>query len=130
MPAQFAVVEIVVKDMPAALTFYRHLGWDIPPAMDSEGHVDYTLPNGLRVSWDTYDIMRSFITAWQPPSGTPRISLAFLCDSPAEVDATYARLVGLGYASHNPPFDAAWGQRYAQIEDPDGNVIDLFANLG
>ena len=42
---------------------------------------------------------------------------------------TYARLIGLGYESYAPPFDAFWGQRYAQVLDPDANVIDLFAGL-
>ena len=28
-----------------------------------------------------------------------------------------------------PPWDAFWGQRYAQVKDPDGNVVDLFAPL-
>jgi uncharacterized glyoxalase superfamily protein PhnB len=55
--------------------------------------------------------------------------LTFLCNSPAEVDTTYAQLTAQGYAGHKAPYDAFWGQRYAQIEDPDGNVVDLFASL-
>jgi uncharacterized glyoxalase superfamily protein PhnB len=55
--------------------------------------------------------------------------LAFLCEDVDAVNAQYDRLVGLGYKSHKAPFDAFWGQRYAQILDPDGNVIDLFAAL-
>ncbi|MDQ7033970.1 MAG: VOC family protein [Anaerolineae bacterium] len=55
------------------------------------------------------------------------MGLAFLCDSPKDVDTHFERLKGLGYGVHKAPFDAFWGQRYAQIEDPDGNVIDLFA---
>jgi uncharacterized glyoxalase superfamily protein PhnB len=27
------------------------------------------------------------------------------------------------------PWDADWGQRYAQVKDPDGNSVDLFAAL-
>jgi hypothetical protein len=27
------------------------------------------------------------------------------------------------------PWDAFCGQRYAEVEDPDGNVVDLFAPL-
>jgi uncharacterized glyoxalase superfamily protein PhnB len=27
------------------------------------------------------------------------------------------------------PWDAFWGQRYAAVGDPDGNLIDLFAPL-
>jgi uncharacterized glyoxalase superfamily protein PhnB len=74
-------------------------------------------------------MIRSFDPDWQPPSGGHRVAFAFLCASPTDVDATYARLTGMGYHGHKAPFDAFWGQRYAQIEDPDGNVIDLFASL-
>ena len=34
-----------------------------------------------------------------------------------------------GHASKTAPRDAFWGQRYAQVIDPDGNVVDLFARL-
>ena len=27
------------------------------------------------------------------------------------------------------PWDAFWGQRYAQVRDPDGNPVDLYAPL-
>jgi uncharacterized glyoxalase superfamily protein PhnB len=27
------------------------------------------------------------------------------------------------------PWDAFWGQRYAFLQDPDGNRVDLFAPL-
>ena len=27
------------------------------------------------------------------------------------------------------PWNAFWGQRYAQVADPDGNLVDLFAAL-
>jgi predicted enzyme related to lactoylglutathione lyase len=38
-------------------------------------------------------------------------------------------MVQAGGASIKAPWDAGWGQRYAQIQDPDGNSIDLFAPL-
>lgn len=123
------LIGIVVRDMPAALAFYRQFGWDIPPELDAEGHAEIVLPNGLRMAWDTQEVIRSFDAHWQPPTGGHRVGLAFLCATPAAVDEMHARLTGLGYPSHSAPFDAFWGQRYAQIQDPDGNVIDLFAEL-
>jgi uncharacterized glyoxalase superfamily protein PhnB len=81
------------------------------------------------LAWDTIDTIRSFDPDYQPPTGSPRMALAFKHDSPADVDATYERLVGAGYEGHKPPWDAFWGQRYALIHDPDGNSVDLFASL-
>lgn len=130
MHPRLDLVGIVVNDMARSLAFYRELGLDIPPDADGEGHVETTLPNGLRLAWDTVEVVRSFDPDWRVPRGGNRMGLAFLCDGPAEVDAAYARLTGLGYHGHKPPWDAFWGQRYAQVHDPDGNGIDLFAPMG
>jgi uncharacterized glyoxalase superfamily protein PhnB len=129
MPPSLDLIGIVVKDMATALAFYRALGLPIPAALDSEGHAEIALANGLRLAWDTYETIRSFNPDWQPPHGHS-MNLAFLCDTPAEVDATYTRLTALGYHGYKAPFDAFWGQRYAQVQDPDGHVVDLFAPLG
>ncbi len=45
------------------------------------------------------------------------------------VDATYVTLLDSGGTSLKEPWDAFWGMRYAEVKDPDGNVVDLFADL-
>lgn len=119
---------IVVKDMPSALAFYRLLGMDIPAEMDTEGHVEVTLSGGFRMAWDTLEVIKMFNDEW-PEAHGHRMSIAFLCNSPAEVDANYQKIIAAGYAGHKEPWDAFWGQRYAVVVDPDGNLIDLFASL-
>jgi uncharacterized glyoxalase superfamily protein PhnB len=119
---------VVVTDMGRALAFYRRLGLSVPAAADSEPHAEVALPGGLRLMFDTVATITSFDPSWKPPSGV-RMSIAFACDSPAEVDAVYADLTGAGYEGHLAPFDAVWGQRYATVHDPDGNPVDLFAPL-
>jgi uncharacterized glyoxalase superfamily protein PhnB len=81
------------------------------------------------VSWDTIANIRSFAPDWEPPRGGHAVGLAFVCDSPAEVDKVYAELVEAGYTGRQEPWDAFWGQRYATVEDPDANGVDLFAAL-
>jgi catechol 2,3-dioxygenase-like lactoylglutathione lyase family enzyme len=129
MTAQLDLVGLVVADMARSLAFYRRLGFDLPPGADAEPHVEARLPGGLRIAWDTIDTIRSFDPTWTPPSGGHRMNLAFACEDPAGVDATYAALVEAGYQSHLEPWDAFWGMRYAVVHDPDGNPIDLFASL-
>ncbi len=124
------LIGIIVADMAASLAFYRRLGLDIPAEGDTEGHVETMLPGGMRIAWDTEEIIRSFSPDWQPPSGGHRMSLAFLCDSPADVDERYRGLIDAGYEGRHHPWDAFWGQRYAVVVDPDGNPVDLFAGLG
>jgi catechol 2,3-dioxygenase-like lactoylglutathione lyase family enzyme len=130
MSPHFEAIGIVVSDMGKSLAFYRQLGLDIPADADDQPHVEASLPGGLRLMWDTADTVRSFDPGWQPAAGGPQVGLAFACDSPSDVDATYDSLVGLGYEGHKAPWDAPWGQRYAMMHDPDGNSVDLFAPAG
>lgn len=130
MTPRLDLVGLVTADMPRSLAFYRLLGLDIPAEADTEPHVEVTLPGGLRLAWDTVETIRSFDPSWTPPAGGHASSLAFLCDSPAEVDSVTAALEAAGTAVHHQPWDAFWGQRYATVLDPDGNPVDLFAPLG
>jgi catechol 2,3-dioxygenase-like lactoylglutathione lyase family enzyme len=127
--ARLDAIGLVVADMARSLAFYRRLGLEIAAGADTEAHVEAFLPGGVRVLWDTAEMIQSFDPDWTPPSGGNSIGLAFLCEDPAEVDSLYADLVGAGYEGHKEPWDAFWGQRYATVRDPDGNGIDLFAPL-
>jgi uncharacterized glyoxalase superfamily protein PhnB len=97
--AELNALGIVVGDMATSIRFYRLLGVDLPET-PGEGHVEAAL-----------------------------LSLAFECASPVEVDETYARATGAGFKGEKEPWDAFWGQRYAQLQDPDGVPVDLFAAL-
>jgi uncharacterized glyoxalase superfamily protein PhnB len=129
MTARLDAIGLVVADMGRALAFYRRLGLDIPADAEAEDHAEATLPGGLRLMWDTEESIRSFDAGWTAPTGSPRMGLAFVCDSAAEVDRLYAELTEAGYSGQREPWDAVWGQRYATVGDPDGNGVDLFAWL-
>lgn len=118
---------IVTSDMGTSIRFYRLLGVDVPETPD-EGHIDTFLPNGVRFMLDSEDVVRSFEPDWKREPGN-QVGLAFECESAAEVDDLYARVVAAGFDGHNPPWDAFWGQRYAQLRDPDGVPVDLYASL-
>ena len=126
--AQPDLLGIVVRDVAASLRFYRLLGLDIPVKLDTEPHVEVVLPGGLRIAWDSLEMIKGIDPNWTEPVGQ-RMTLAFKCESPAMVDALYERVIKAGYASHKIPWDAFWGQRYAVVVDPDGNLVDLFAGL-
>lgn len=126
MAVRLDVIGIAVKDMAASLRFYRALGIVVPEGQDAEGHVDVEA-GGIRIAWDTVEGLKQVYGDWDDHPVGHRIELAFRCDSVADVDATYARVVALGYRGHRAPWDAFWGQHYAIVEDPDGNLISLFA---
>jgi uncharacterized glyoxalase superfamily protein PhnB len=82
------------------------------------------LDNGLRFALDSARNVRSFDPKWRPGQGT--VGIAFRCESPSDGDRHHDELVAAGHPSHQPPWDAPWGQRYATVHDPDGVGVDLF----
>jgi uncharacterized glyoxalase superfamily protein PhnB len=125
--AQLNAIGIVVYDMARSVAFYRLLGVDLPETPD-EGHLEAVLPGGLRLMLDSEETVRSFRPDWERAAGN-QLALAFECSGPAEVDATYARATEAGFHGEKEPWDAFWGQRYAQLADPDGVPVDLYASL-
>ena len=96
---------------------------------DPDGdHLDVTLPSGLRLMWDTEELMKQIDPEREEPRGH-RMGLAFLCEAPAAVDELHAKVVDAGFRSKATPYDAFWGQRYATVLDSDDNEVHLFAQL-
>jgi uncharacterized glyoxalase superfamily protein PhnB len=122
---QLDAIGIVSSDLARTRAFYRVLGLEFA---EGDDHVEATMPNGLRLMVDTEDVLRSFNPGWSCANGN-RIALAFACASAAEVDELYAKVVAAGFDGEKEPWDAFWGQRYAQLGDPDGVPVDLFAAL-
>jgi len=123
------LVAIVVRDMTAALRFYRLLGLDIPTGQDAEAYIEISLPNGLRMAWEKLEMVKEIYPNWTDQVSGHRMKVAYKCASPADVDALYELVIQNGYPSYKAPWDAEWGQRYAVVIDPDGNLVDLFAGL-
>lgn len=126
MPALNAI-GIVTRDMAASIRFYRLLGLDVAETPD-EGHVDTFLPNGVRFMLDSEEVVKSFRPDWTRATGN-QTALAFECAGAGEVDELYVRIVDAGFHGEKEPWDAFWGQRYAQLEDPNGVPVDLYAPL-
>lgn len=132
MKLRLAVIEFVVADMAASLTFYRLLGLDLPDPAEagSEGHVQADL-GGIQIAFDSEEVIKSFHPDFtRPEKGAGQTAIALLAASPAEVDSAYEAVVEAGYEGELEPWDAVWGQRYAVVRDPDGNQVDLYAPLG
>ncbi len=127
MKVKLDMIGIVVEDIAESLKFYGLLGLDVPKSFEGP-YCEMTLDGGIRLSWNALTMVKE-LGPWVQPVGH-RNGLAFLCDSSTSVDSKHAELVSAGYENEKEPWDAFWGQRYAQVKDPDGNVVDLFAPLG
>ena len=72
--------------------------------------------------------IRKFRPDWDRKTGN-QLALAFQCESPPQVDEVYARMITAGFQGDKEPWNAFWGQRYAQLRDPDGVPVDLYATI-
>lgn len=121
-------IDIVVADMDRALAFYRALGLAVPDAADGP-QVEILTPGGATLGLVLEAMVRQTYPGWVTPVGQ-RVTFACRCDTVAELDAVYARVEAAGFPGRLAPWDAFWGQRYAFLNDADGNRVDLFAELG
>ena len=119
-------IGIVASDVERSVAFYRLLGVELSEIGD--GHLEAQLPSGIRLMLDSEDVIRSFRPDWTREAGN-QLALAFACSSPGEVDELYERVTSAGFDGEKEPWDAFWGQRYAQLSDPDGVPVDVFAPL-
>ncbi|MDF2554694.1 MAG: bleomycin resistance protein [Microbacterium sp.] len=55
-------------------------------------------------------------------SSGDRVALWFYVD---DVDAAFAAAVRSGAAEVDAPTDMPWGERVAQVRDPDGHLVNL-----
>ena len=127
MTISLGTVGVIVKDMQRTLAFYRLLGLEIEAVSEDEPNADIELPGGLTIGFLTEAMARQADPTFVTPVGAA-LNLQFLCGSPAEVDATYKKLIGGGHQSHAEPWDAPWGQRFARVFDPDGRIVNLYAH--
>lgn len=120
-------IGIVSKNIPEAVTFYALLGVQLIEAGGPD-HYEGTTPSGVRIMLDSVELMQKLQPDWQPPQ-SGGVVLCFKQSSPQAVDQLHAEMLAAGFASIKEPWDAFWGQRYASVQDPDGNQIDIFAAL-
>ena len=123
-------LNIVVRDMEAAVDFYRRLGVEIQgttPAWQEwlPHHRTIETGDGMDVDLDSAAFAAQWSTGW--PKGKAGVVIGFRVGSREDVDALYAELTDAGYAGQQEPYDAFWGARYAVVEDPSGNAVGLMS---
>jgi uncharacterized glyoxalase superfamily protein PhnB len=124
---QLSRLNVAVRDMDATVAFYRTLGLSVAVVGRGE-HAVAELPGGTQIEFDTVDFVPQWDTGWRGTTGGSTI-LGFSVASREAVDELYEDLVAAGYRSHQQPYDAFWGARYAIVEDPDGNGIGLMSPI-
>ena len=109
--------------MAAAMDFYRRAGLSVPHGADDQPHVELDLGNGAHLGFSTAAVIAMYDSSWRGPSPSTATVLQFRLGSRAAVDEMYESLTRAGYRGHLAPFDAFWGNRYCEVDDPDGHAI-------
>jgi catechol 2,3-dioxygenase-like lactoylglutathione lyase family enzyme len=115
---------IFARDMAAMRRFYEDiLGFSLLREL-SPGWIEY------RVGDNTLTLARPSRTTTDvpTPNGSASLQLAFKVSAP-EVDQCADELVRQGVKLLSPPTDQVFGHRTLFFRDPDGNLLEVFADI-
>lgn len=134
MALELYMLGVIVRDMPAALAFYRRLGLAIPDGSETQSHVEIKMGSGMTFFLDSKPRRWDPQFDAQPPAqpGAPGdrypVILEFYLKERAALEAKYAELTGYGYQGFRDPYPTSFGMYFAMVKDPDGNTILLSAD--
>lgn len=107
---------LTTRDLPRLVGFYEHaLHARVAYRFGSADEDDYVT---LTLGAASLGIGRDPAT----PAASDRIALWFYVD---DLDAAYGRWMTAGGDTVRPPAEMPWGERVAQVRDPDGNLVNL-----
>lgn len=117
---------LFVEDMGRMIRFYRDvLGFEIKEDEDTS-NVFLVKDGTLFLLYGRRDFEQMTNRKYQYIKGlNGHFEIALYVDTFDEVDAEFARVVGMGAEPVLPPTTEPWGQRTCYIADPEGNLIEI-----
>jgi catechol 2,3-dioxygenase-like lactoylglutathione lyase family enzyme len=115
---------VFVRDMPAMRHFYSEV-------------MRFPIERELGPDWIEHRVGSNILALARPhiakgdlptPAGSASLQLAFRV-APADVPACEAELKARGYAILSPATDQSWGHRTLFFRDPDGNILEIYADI-
>ena len=120
---RFNGICLVTRDVPRLRGFYTNV-----LQIEAEGDDTFTVlsTQGAGLSLFTEDGMESMAPGSMQNSGCGRYTLEFEVE---DVDREYERLNKMDITFVKTPTTQTWGRRSVWFRDPDGNIINFFANV-
>jgi catechol 2,3-dioxygenase-like lactoylglutathione lyase family enzyme len=115
---------VFVRDMAAMRHFYERV-------------LSFPLERELSAGWIEYRLGNNILTLALPgitaadaptPTGSAALQLAFKVAAP-DVYRCAAELEQAGVALVSPPTDQVFGHRTVFFRDPDGNLLEIYAEI-
>jgi catechol 2,3-dioxygenase-like lactoylglutathione lyase family enzyme len=107
-----SAITLATHDMGAAVRFYRLVGFAM-------------LYGGESASFTSFRAGASFLNLIAQPADKTWSWWGRAIFYESDVDGLYQRLVAAGVQPQAPPRDAAWGERFFHVTDPDGHEISF-----
>jgi PhnB protein len=127
---------LTVKGAAEAIAFYQKAFGATEntrmPAQDGKRlmHACITIKHGAVMLSDEFPEYADCGAVSAPtPDRLAAVGVAIACDSPSDVDVTFARAIAAGCKETMAPHDAFWGARFAMLSDPFGHRWMLNAPL-
>jgi catechol 2,3-dioxygenase-like lactoylglutathione lyase family enzyme len=107
-----SAVTLATHEMQRAVRFYRELGFEI-------------LYGGEEASFTSFRAGPGYLNLIAQPADRRWSWWGRLIFYDSDVDGLHARLVAAGYRPNAAPSDAAWGERFFHVTDPDGHELSF-----
>jgi catechol 2,3-dioxygenase-like lactoylglutathione lyase family enzyme len=107
-----SAITLGTHDMARAVRFYRALGFE-------------PLYGGEDASFTSFRAGAGYLNLTAQPTDREWSWWGRVIFYDTDVDALHARALAAGYQPSTAPRDAAWGERYFHISDPDGHELSF-----
>lgn len=117
---------IYVRDMAAMRAFYeRVMGFPLERTL-GEAWIEYRIGSNILALADPG--VTAAVNDAPVPRGSASLQLAFRV-APGDVDRCAQELEAQGVTIIGAPTDQPWGHRTLFFRDPDGNVLEIYADI-
>lgn len=108
-----SAVTLATTDMARSVRFYSALGFPVRYGGPDAAFTSLHAGNGY--------VNLQLDPGWSPPEHVWGRIIIWVDD----VDALHERAIAAGGRPEAPPADAAWGERYFHVRDPDGHELSF-----